>query len=117
MDKQGTDFLDDMVGRTTRPRFNRWGSEIVIDGNGQVRFHQKVLHTLGELPTEPRVLVVSPDEILPRRYSDMKKTRKHPWRTTLSNLAKPRSLMFFMILIMLCVFLFRDLILILIKGF
>jgi hypothetical protein len=41
MDKYGTDFLDDVVGRTTRPRFNRWGGEIVIDGNGQVRFHQK----------------------------------------------------------------------------
>ena len=62
MDKQGTDFLDDMVGRTTRPRFNRWGGEIVIDGNGQVRFHQKVLHALGDLPTEPRVLVASPDD-------------------------------------------------------
>ena len=47
----------------------------------------------------------------------MQKTRKHSWRTTLSNLAKPRSLMFFLALIMLCVFLFRDLILILIKGF
>ena len=43
MDKQGTDFFDDVVGRTTRPRFNRWGGEIVIDGNGQVGFHQKVL--------------------------------------------------------------------------
>ena len=43
MDKYGTGFLDDVVGRTTRPRFNRWGGEIVIDGNGQVRFHQKVL--------------------------------------------------------------------------
>ena len=62
MDKYGTDFLDDVVGRTTRPRFNRWGGEIVIDGNGQVRFHQKVLHALGDLPTEPRVLVASPDD-------------------------------------------------------
>ena len=62
MDKQGTDFFDDVVGRTTRPRFNRWGGEIVIDGNGQVRFHQKVLHALGDLPTEPRVLVASPDD-------------------------------------------------------
>ena len=61
MDKYGTDFLDDVVGRTTRPRFNRWGGEIVIDGNGQVRFHQKVLYTLGELPEQPRVLVASPD--------------------------------------------------------
>ena len=62
MDKYGTDFLDDVVGRTTRPRFNRWGGEIVIDGNGQVRFHQKVLYTLGELPEQPRVLVASPDD-------------------------------------------------------
>ena len=43
MDKYGTDFFDDVVGRTARPRFNRWGGEIVIDGNGQIRFHQKVL--------------------------------------------------------------------------
>jgi len=57
-----TDFLTGAVDRTTRPRFNRWGGEIVIDGNGQVRFHQKVLHALGELPTEPRVLVASPDD-------------------------------------------------------
>jgi len=54
--------LDDAADRTTRPRFNRWGGEIVIDGNGQVRFHQKVLHALGELPTEPKVLVASPDD-------------------------------------------------------
>ena len=33
MDKHGTDFFDDVVGSTTRPRFNRWGGEIVIDGN------------------------------------------------------------------------------------
>ena len=62
MDKYGTDFFDDVVGRTARPRFNRWGGEIVIDGNGQVRFHQKVLHALGDLPTEPKVLVASPDD-------------------------------------------------------
>ena len=62
MDKQGTDFFDDVVGRTNRPRFNRWGGEIVIDGNGQVRFHQKVLHALGDLPTQPRVLVASSDD-------------------------------------------------------
>ena len=62
MDKQGTDFFDDVVGRTNRPRFNRWGGEIVIDGNGQVRFHQKVLHALGEFPEQPRVLVASPDD-------------------------------------------------------
>ena len=54
--------MDDAVDRSTRPRFNRWGGEIVIDGNGQVRFHQKVLQTLGDLPTQPKVLVVSPDD-------------------------------------------------------
>jgi hypothetical protein len=26
-----TDFLDGTADRTTRPRFNRWGGEIVID--------------------------------------------------------------------------------------
>ena len=62
MDKQGTDFFDDVVGRTTRPRFNRWGGEIVIDGNGQVRFHQKILQALGDLPEQPRILVASPDD-------------------------------------------------------
>ena len=62
MDKYGTDFLDDVVGRTTRPRFNRWGGEIVIDGNGQVRFHQKILQVLGDLPEQPRILVASPDD-------------------------------------------------------
>ena len=61
MDKHGTGFLDDVVGRTTRPRFNRWGGEIVIDGNGQVRFHQKILQALGDLPEQPRILVASPD--------------------------------------------------------
>jgi len=28
-----TDFLTGAADRTTRPRFNRWGGEIVIDGN------------------------------------------------------------------------------------
>ena len=54
--------MDDAADRSTRPRFNRWGGEIVIDGNGQVRFHQKVLQVLGDLPTQPKVLVVSPDD-------------------------------------------------------
>ena len=38
------------------------GGEIVIDGNGQVRFHQKVLQVLGDLPEQPRILVASPDD-------------------------------------------------------
>ena len=57
-----TDFFDGAIGKANYSRLELWKDKVIIDRRGQVRFHQKVLIKLGELPDEPRVIVSSPDD-------------------------------------------------------
>ena len=57
-----TDFFDGAIGKTNYSRLELWKDKVVIDKRGQVRYNQKVLIKLGELPDEPKVLVSSPDD-------------------------------------------------------
>ena len=60
--KQEADFFDGVIGKTLYSRLELWKDKVIIDKRGQVRFNQKVLIKLGELPIEPRVIVSSPDD-------------------------------------------------------
>ena len=57
-----TDFFEGAIGKASYSRLELWKDKVVIDRRGQVRFNQKVLIKLGELPDEPRVIVSSPDD-------------------------------------------------------
>lgn len=57
-----TDFFDGAIGKANYSRLELWKDKVVIDKRGQVRYNQKVLIKLGELPDEPRVIVSSPDD-------------------------------------------------------
>ena len=57
-----TDFFEGAIGKANYSRLELWKDKVVIDRRGQVRFNQKVLIKLGELPDDPRVLVSSPDD-------------------------------------------------------
>ena len=55
-------IIIDVVEKRSRPRFSRWGSGVVIYGDGGVRFHERSLNALPiDLIEEPRVLVGNPD--------------------------------------------------------
>ena len=57
-----TDFFEGAIGKANYSRLELWKDKVVIDRRGQVRYNQKVLIKLGELPDEPRVIVSSPDD-------------------------------------------------------
>ena len=55
-------IIIDVVEKRSRPRFSRWGSGVVIYGDGGVRFHERSLNALPiDAIEEPRVLVGNPD--------------------------------------------------------
>ncbi len=64
-EKFGTDFFEEVSSSISKPRIKGQGQNVVIHGDGSVRFHQRVLDRLlaeKVMPENPRVLVRVPSD-------------------------------------------------------
>lgn len=64
-EKFGTDFFEEVSSSISKPRIKGQGQNVVIHGDGGVRFHQRVLdRLLGKkvMPENPRVFVRFPSD-------------------------------------------------------